>query len=384
MSSSSTTVSPPSVDTDLVALQSRNADYRQESRPAWSLPRSAPASVDVPSPAFLKQTVTPGASALKRLAEQRRQVIDVVAGRDPRLLAIVGPCSIHDHRAALDYAARLACLAERFSDELLICMRVYFEKPRTTVGWKGLINDPHLDDSCDLATGLWLARSVLRGVVDLGLPAASELLEPNTTPYFSDLLCWAAIGARTAESQPHRELASSLGFAVGIKNGTDGRSTVALQGMQSAARAHARLCPDPSGRLVLQKSRGNPYTHLVLRGGDTGPNYHAADVAQASKRLAELGLTPRVLVDCSHGNSQKNHDNQPLVLAAVAEQIKRGSRALLGVMIESHLVAGRQELQGGRAGLCYGQSVTDACVDLATTETMLEELARAQRHASAP
>jgi 3-deoxy-7-phosphoheptulonate synthase len=226
---------------------------------------------------------------------------------------------------------------------------------------------------------LWLARGVLRGVVELGLPAASELLDPNTAPYFSDLLCWAAIGARTAESQPHRELASSLEFAVGFKNGTDGRSTGAMQAMQSAAQAHTRLCPDDGGRLVAQKSRGNPYTHLVLRGGDAGPNYHASNVSQASSRLAELGLVPRLLIDCSHGNSQKNHENQPLVLAAVAEQIRYGSRALLGVMIESHLVAGKQELRGSRAGLCYGQSVTDACVDLTTTETMLDELARAQR-----
>jgi 3-deoxy-7-phosphoheptulonate synthase len=333
----------------------------------------------VATPRELKRHVAVTRTAAAHIAESRRQANDIVRGHDPRLLAVVGPCSIHDPLAALDYAERLRALAQRFEDELLVVMRVYFEKPRTTVGWKGLINDPHLDDSCDLASGLFLARGVLRDVTELGLPAATELLDPNVAPYLTDLVSWAAIGARTTESQPHRELASALALPIGFKNSTDGRVDSAINGVLSAAEPHTRLTPDEDGRVSLQRSSGNPHAHLVLRGGEAGPNYDAASVDAAGARLAQLNLPARVLIDCSHGNSRKNHMNQPLVLDAVAAQVAAGSRHVLGVMVESNLVAGKQEHKQGRSGLNYGQSITDACVDLCDTERMLERLARAQR-----
>jgi 3-deoxy-7-phosphoheptulonate synthase len=333
----------------------------------------------VPTPRDLKRRVAGSREAYRRIGDFRRQACELVSGRDRRLLAIVGPCSIHDPRAALEYAERLLTIARRFESELLVCMRVYFEKPRTTVGWKGLINDPHLDDSCDLPTGLRLARTVLRDVAELGLPAATELLDPNVAPYLTDLLSWAAIGARTTESQPHRELASSLALPVGFKNSTDGRIDSAINGLLSAAESHTRLAPDDHGRVTLQRSAGNPNAHLVLRGGEAAPNYDAASVNAAGARLAALGLPARVLIDCSHANSRKNHDNQPAVLDAVAAQVASGSAHVLGVMIESHLVSGRQELKASPSDLCYGQSITDACVDLDATERMLEALARSQR-----
>jgi 3-deoxy-7-phosphoheptulonate synthase len=333
----------------------------------------------LPSPRELRRRLGAGVEAQARIGAFRRQANEIVRGRDSRLLAIVGPCSIHDPRAALEYAERLGELARRFESELLVCMRVYFEKPRTTVGWKGLINDPHLDDSCDLSSGLRLARGVLRDVAELGLPTATELLDPNVAPYLTDLLSWAAIGARTTESQPHRELASSLTLPIGFKNSTDGRIDSAINGLLSAAEPHTRIAADDDGRIALQRSAGNPNAHLVLRGGEAAPNYDAASVNAAGQRLAALGLPSRVLIDCSHANSRKNHENQPAVLDAVAAQAASGSPHVLGVMIESHLVSGRQDLKQGRAGLRYGQSVTDACVDLGDTERMLEALARAQR-----
>jgi 3-deoxy-7-phosphoheptulonate synthase len=332
-----------------------------------------------PTPRELKRRVAGSREAFRRIGEFRHEASQIVRGHDRRLLAVVGPCSIHDPVAALEYGERLLELARRFENELFVCMRVYFEKPRTTVGWKGLINDPHLDDSCDLATGLWMARGVLRDVAELGLPAATELLDPNVAPYLTDLVSWAAIGARTAESQPHRELASSLPLPVGFKNSTDGRIDGAINGLLSAAESHTRLTPDDQGRVTLQRSAGNPNAHLVLRGGDAAPNYDAASVNAAGARLAALGLPARALIDCSHGNSRKNHLNQRQVLESVAEQVASGSPHVLGVMIESHLVSGRQDLKQGRAGLCYGQSITDACVNLDDTERMLETLARAQR-----
>ncbi len=333
----------------------------------------------MPTPRELKRHVAVSRAAAAHIGASRRQANDIVRGNDERLLAIVGPCSIHDPVAALDYAERLLALAQRFEDELLVVMRVYFEKPRTTVGWKGLINDPHLDDSCDMPTGLFLARSVLRDVTELGLPAATELLDPNVAPYLTDLVSWAAIGARTTESQPHRELASALALPIGFKNSTDGRVGSAVNGVLSAAEPHTRLTPDEDGRVSLQRTSGNRHAHLVLRGGETGPNYDAASVAAAGARLLELGLPARVLIDCSHGNSRKDPMNQPLVLDSVADQVAMGSRHVLGVMIESNLVAGKQALTQGRGGLCYGQSITDACVDLGDTEKMLERLARAYR-----
>lgn len=298
-------------------------------------------------------------------------------GRDDRLLAIVGPCSIHDPAAALDYARGLAPLAMRHSAELFVVMRVYLEKPRSSVGWKGLISDPHLDGRCDIAHGLRTGRQLMTRVAELGLPIATELLDGNLAPYFVDLLTWAAIGARTTESQPHRELASSLSFPIGFKNGTDGRIEGALGGIRSAAQQHRRLAPNEQGRLALAWSAGNQDCHLTLRGGSGGPNYRAEFVAAASRAAREAGAPERVLVDCSHGNSGKDHEQQARVSQDVACQVAGGAGHVLGVMIESHLVAGRQDLTCGGAGLRYGQSITDACVDLTTTETMLAELAHA-------
>jgi 3-deoxy-7-phosphoheptulonate synthase len=260
-------------------------------------------------------------------------------------------------------------------------MRVYLEKPRSSVGWKGLISDPHLDGRCDIGHGLSVARELMTKIAELGLPIATELLDGNLTPYFVDLVSWAAIGARTTESQPHRELASSLAFPVGFKNGTDGRIDGALGGMRSAGQPHRRLAPNAHGRLVSCQSRGNPHCHLTLRGGALGPNYGAEHVERASRAAREAGLPDRVLIDCSHGNSGKNHENQAIVARDVARQVASGSAAVLGVMIESHLVAGRQAPNCEATALRYGQSITDACVDLVTTEQMLEELARAVRTA---
>jgi len=331
----------------------------------------------VPTPAQLAQRFPLDHAVAERIHVARREAIELVQGRDDRLLCVVGPCSIHDPESALEYAARLAAVTERYASELLIVMRVYLEKPRSSVGWKGLISDPHLDGRCDIGHGLSVARELMSDVARLGLPMATELLDANLAVYFSDLLTWAAIGARTSESQPHRELASSLPFPVGFKNGTDGRIEGALGGMRSAAQAHRRLAPDAHGWLRPLQSAGNPHCHLTLRGGASGPNYAAEHVTAASQSALGRGLPSRVLVDCSHGNSGKRHEDQLGVCAAVAEQVAAGGQHVLGVMIESHLVAGQQALSAGPAGLRYGQSITDACVDFSSTEGMLEQLARA-------
>ena len=350
--------------------------------PLPSLSSAAPVPpLPVPTPARLRAELPLSREAAARVARHRAEVIELVQGASQRLLCIVGPCSIHDRQAAFEYAERLAPLAQRYSDDLLVAMRVYLEKPRSGVGWKGLISDPRLDGSCDVAHGLALGREIVVGVAERGLPVASELLDGNLSLYFCDAVSWAAIGARTTESQPHRELASSLPFPVGFKNGTDGRVEGALGGIISAAQPHRRLAPGDDGLLHVLSSTGNPHCHITLRGGEAGPNYDAASVAAASEAAGRAGRVRRVLVDCSHGNSRKNHENQPLVSAEVAGQVAGGARNLLGVMIESHLVAGRQALVLGAAGLRYGQSITDGCVDLARSEQMLDELARAVRAA---
>jgi 3-deoxy-7-phosphoheptulonate synthase len=343
--------------------------------PSPRLRRSHP----VPTPARLKSRFPLGASAARNIDAFRAQAIALVQGDDDRLLCVVGPCSIHDPEAATEYAARLAPLAGRHRAELLVVMRVYLEKPRSSVGWKGLISDPDLDDSCDVPRGLAVARELMVGIAESAVPIATELLDGNLSTYFTDLITWAAIGARTTESQPHRELASSLAFPVGFKNGTDGRVDGAIGGMSSARERHRRLAPSDHGRLALCQSAGNPHCHLTLRGGALGPNYDAESVARASQLAERAGLPARVLIDCSHGNSGKNHENQPIVLGSVAAQVAAGATNVLGVMIESHLVAGRQALVCGRAGLRYGQSITDACVDFETSETMLEVLAASVR-----
>ena len=325
-------------------------------------------------------TITSEIPLTERSAElitgARKEVEAVIHGRDRRLLVIVGPCSIHDPAAALDYAARLAPLRERVSKELLIVMRVYFEKPRTTVGWKGLINDPHLDGTFDIPTGIRRARTLLRDLAEMGIPSATELLDPIIPQYIADLVTWTAIGARTTESQTHREMASGLSMPVGFKNGTDGSLAVAVNAMLTASRPHSFLGIDGSGRVGVVRTAGNPNTHLVLRGGHQGPNYAPDSVFRASVSLRQAGINPRVLIDASHDNSGKNHERQPDVLVDVGGQVRGGSEHVLGIMLESNLVAGRQELRS-KADLVYGQSITDACIDFPTTERALLGLAEA-------
>ncbi|HMA91762.1 MAG TPA: 3-deoxy-7-phosphoheptulonate synthase [Polyangiaceae bacterium] len=329
------------------------------------------------SPDELKAAV-PITEAISNVVHDAREAIrDILWGRDSRVLAIVGPCSIHDPDAAIDYAARLAKLRDRISDDVLVVMRVYFEKPRTTIGWKGLINDPHLDGTYDIPLGLRLARRILAEVGALRLPTATEMLDPIVPQYIADLVSWAAIGARTTESQTHREMSSGLSMPVGFKNATDGGIEVAVNAIISAARSHRFLGVDGLGRVSVVRTAGNPDCHLVLRGGAGGPNYDAVAVARATEQLRALGANPRMIVDCSHDNSGKNHDRQPDVAAEVATQIRAGQDNIVGVMIESNIVAGKQSATKQKGELTYGQSITDGCVDLATTEQMLIELADA-------
>lgn len=333
------------------------------------------------TPDALKAQLPITETASEVVYRAREEIRAVLAGRDRRPLVIVGPCSIHDPAAALDYAQRLLGLRRRFEDDLLIVMRVYFEKPRTTVGWKGLINDPHLNGSHDIATGLHLARKLLLDVAEAGIPAATEMLDPIIPQYLADLVSWTAIGARTTESQTHREMASGLSMPVGYKNGTDGGLSVAINALIAASRAHSFLGIDGAGRVSIVRTTGNPDGHIVLRGGNKGPNYGAAHVAAAREALEKAGVSARVLIDCSHDNSGKDYRRQPAVLDDVGQQLGRGSRDVLGVMIESHIAGGRQDLPAGasRRELAYGVSITDGCVDFATTESMLAQFARASR-----
>jgi 3-deoxy-7-phosphoheptulonate synthase len=305
--------------------------------------------------------------------EARRAISRILSGEDHRPLVIVGPCSIHDPLAALEYARRLAGLREEVADTLCLVMRVYFEKPRTTVGWKGLINDPHLDGTRDMMLGLRIARRLLLDVNELGLPVATELLGPVVPQYIADLIAWTAIGARTAESQTHREMASGLSMPVGFKNTTDGNLQVALDAMHAAGIPHTFLGLDDDGRGAIVHTTGNPERHLVLRGGGGRTNYDAASVAQAASLCAERQLPGRVMVDCSHGNSNKDHTRQPAVFRAVLDQVLAGSLHVMGMMLESHLHAGSQKLVHGREGLVYGVSVTDACIDWETTAALLRK-----------
>ena len=305
----------------------------------------------------------------------REAVCDILDRRDHRLLVVVGPCSIHDVDAARDYAARLKRLSDELGDSLLIVMRAYFEKPRTTVGWKGLINDPCLDDSFRIDEGLALARQMLLDIAGLGLPLSTEALDPITPQYLQDLIAWSAIGARTTESQTHREMASGLSCAVGFKNGTDGSLGVAINALQSAASPHRFLGINPAGQVAVLHTRGNRYGHVVLRGGTGGPNYEQAAIAACEAALARVGAAPNIMVDCSHANSSKDHNRQPLVALDIRDQILAGNRSLVGLMIESNLEAGNQPLTADHATLRYGVSVTDACIDWTTTEGLLRELA---------
>jgi 3-deoxy-7-phosphoheptulonate synthase len=328
------------------------------------------------APADLKAEIPLTATAAALVADTRDRIRQILRKEDDRLLVIVGPCSIHDVKAAIDYAERLAHLRRELADELEIVMRVYFEKPRTTTGWKGLINDPHLDESFDINTGLRLSRQLLLDLAEIGIPSATELLDPIIPQYIADLISWSAIGARTTESQTHREMASGLSMPVGFKNSTDGNLTTAIHAILAANHPHHFLGINAEGMASIVQTTGNPDCHVILRGGKNGPNFSAAHVETAAKHLAQQGLTNCVMVDCSHGNSNKNHNNQPLVLRDIAEQITAGSKHCMGVMLESHLVAGNQSIPSDLTQLTYGQSITDACIDFATTADALRDLAR--------
>ena len=332
---------------------------------------------EVIAPEALIEELPITAAASRTTFTARQAISDILHGRDSRLMVVIGPCSIHDPAAALEYADRLRELARRHEEQLLVIMRVYFEKPRTTVGWKGLINDPHLDDSYDINTGLRRARGLLLDLAREGMPAATELLDPVVPQYIADLISWTAIGARTTESQTHREMASGLSMPIGYKNSTNGSATIAINAMQAAAKPHHFLGINRDGHASIVSTTGNPYGHLVLRGGSQGSNYHLEAVQESAAELSKAGLQDRLMVDCSHANSNKDFRRQAEVLASVAEQLRGGSNHVMGVMIESHLVEGNQKLNADLTQLTYGQSVTDACISLETTETLLEDLAAA-------
>ncbi len=321
------------------------------------------------SPEALRDELPLGERAANTVVEGRRTIERILERADPRLFIVVGPCSIHDPAAAIEYGRRLAALAAELADTLVLVMRVYFEKPRTTVGWKGLINDPDLDDSFHIDKGLRVARRLLIDLNELGLPCGTEALDPITPQYLSDLVAWSAIGARTTESQTHREMASGLSMPVGIKNGTDGNRAIAINALQSVSQPHAFLGIDPAGRCAVTYTRGNRHGHIVLRGG-AAPNYDSVSVALTEEELRAANLPPEIVIDCSHGNSGKDPARQPLVFADCVHQIFEGNRSIVGMMLESNLSGGNQPL-APRDRLRYGVSITDACIDWETTERML-------------
>ncbi len=330
-------------------------------------------------PAILLEEIPISERASNVVSDARLAITNVIEGSDPRLVVVVGPCSIHDTRAALEYAAKLKPIADRLADRLIIVMRTYFEKPRTVIGWKGLINDPDLDESFHINKGLRLARQLLLDINDLGLPTGSEFLDTQIPQHIADLTSWVAIGARTAESQVHRELASGLSMPVGFKNSTDGSTQIAVDAVLTARSAHWFPSVTKQGVSAIFQTAGNDACHVILRGGTrTGPNYDAEHVAKVGTRLAAKGLRENVMVDCSHGNSLKDHEKQGVVAASICQQIAGGSRRIFGAMLESHLVDGRQDYVPGRPAV-YGQSITDACLSLERTEPLLELLARARR-----
>ena len=331
------------------------------------------------TPAFLLQDLPASERSTEVVTTARKDAARIISGQDDRLLVIVGPCSVHDAKAALEYATLLQKEAIKHAADLLVVMRVYFEKPRTTVGWKGLINDPQVDGSFRINDGLRLARGLLQQIAEMGLPSATEFLDPITPQYVADLVAYGAIGARTTESQIHRELASGLSMPVGFKNGTDGSIQVAVDACLSARSSHWFPSVTKEGIVAIFQTSGNPDTHLILRGGSrTGPNYSAEFVAEAATRLQKAGLTARLVIDCSHGNSSKDYQRQPLIASDIAAQVARGSDGIAGVMIESHLVAGRQDWKG-QAISAYGCSITDACISFEQTVPVLTELAAAVR-----
>ena len=326
------------------------------------------------TPAQLKREIPLSAAAHKTVAAGREVVRDILDGRDHRLFVVIGPCSIHDIDAAHEYARRLKALAAEVSDTLYLVMRVYFEKPRTTVGWKGLINDPYLDDSFKIQDGLHIGRQLLLDLVEMGLPTATEALDPISPQYLQDLISWSAIGARTTESQTHREMASGLSSAVGFKNGTDGGLTVAINALQSVSNPHRFLGINQEGGVSIVTTKGNAYGHVVLRGGNGKPNYDSVSVAVCEQALEKAGIKANIMVDCSHANSNKDPALQPLVMENVANQILEGNQSIIGLMVESHLNWGSQSIPKDLGDLQYGVSVTDACIDWASTEKTLRSM----------
>ncbi len=331
--------------------------------------------VELAPPMALLEELPLGERREQTVVEGRAAVTEVLDGIDDRLLVIVGPCSVHDVDAALDYADRLGRIAKELDEDLLVAMRVYFEKPRTTTGWKGLINDPHLDGSGDVNAGLRIARTLMLEVLDLGLGIGCEFLDPITPQYISDAVAWGAIGARTTESQIHRQLGSGLSMPVGFKNRTDGDVQVAVDAVRAACAPHVFAGIDDAGVPAILHTRGNPDCHIILRGGKAGPNYGAAEVEQALVRLRGAGLPERLVIDASHGNSNKDPELQARAAAEIGAQVAAGSEAIVGVMLESFIVAGRQDLAAG-AELAYGQSITDACMGWSETVEVLRGLAR--------
>ncbi len=328
------------------------------------------------TPRALTKSLPASPAALRTVVKTRQAIGRILAGKDPRLLVVVGPCSIHDPAAALDYATRLHALSCELRDDLLILMRTYFEKPRTTTGWKGLIYDPHMNGSSDIALGLKTARNLLLDINGMGLPAGTEMLDPIVPQYIADLISWVAIGARTTESQTHRQMASGLSMPVGFKNRTDGNVQVAVDAMIAARHPHSFLGIDDDGRIATVRTAGNPLGHLILRGARKGPNYDANSIADACQRMTDGGLTPAIMVDCSHGNAGKRHEMEETVWTAVLRQRRRGNKAIMGMLVESNLEAGNQPLSADLTRLRYGVSVTDACVDWPTTERLLRTATR--------
>ena len=326
------------------------------------------------TPEALKQQIPISETAVQTIARSRQAIQNILDRKDHRLFVVVGPCSIHDIDAAHDYAQRLKALAAEVSDTLLLVMRVYFEKPRTTTGWKGLINDPYLDDSFKVQDGLKIGRQLLLDITQMGIPTATEALDPISPQYLQDLVCWSAIGARTTESQTHREMASGLSCAVGFKNGTDGGLTVAINAMQSVKSPHRFLGINPQGQVAIIKTRGNRYAHVVLRGGNNKPNYDSVSIELCENALYQANITPNIMVDCSHANSNKDPALQPLVADNITQQIIDGNRSIIGLMIESHLHFGNQAIARDLSQLRYGVSVTDGCIDWETTATLIRSM----------
>lgn len=328
-------------------------------------------TVQLVAPNTLKQEIPVSATTNQTVVNGRESIKRILDGDDSRMIVIVGPCSIHDEKAGIEYAEKLSELAKRVSDRLMLVMRVYFEKPRTTVGWKGLINDPHLDDTFDVQNGLRMARRILTMVGDLGLPAATEMLEPITPQYIADLITLGSIGARTTESPTHRQMASGLSMPVGFKNGTDGSLETAINAMKAALTPHSFLGIDPEGKTCVVQTAGNPWGHVILRGGRSGPNYNPECVKQASEQLTAAGLAPRLVVDCSHANSNKDYTKQPGVWNKVIEQRIDGNESIVGLMLESNLMPGKQSLGDDQSQLAYGVSITDGCIGWDETESLI-------------